>query len=481
MNRKMSQYQRIMISAALTTLAVVLTGAGTYAAESAGAQSGQKSQVAMGKKGLQLGAKVFVASDALNFRKAPSLSSDVVIGKLALNDEVQIVDLLDSATALIKVKILKSSKFEAGSVGFVSADYVKKEVTKTSAGGPSKYIVIQNVATEKTRVYERCTATPGCAHKMVMETEFVAGRTEGSMKDPNRYLTWLGRYKITEWKKFYEDGESHYPSWYHPNYPAVPYNPSDAKIWFSKSVMPGGQGSMRGAFGWYTAFVAPNSNYQWIHGTIGWGIEGDRYIKYTRGFWVNIFGNPRSSGCTRVENRAIAYLRDILEVGTEIIRVYAKEGYRDSARARYQGHEQSLPWEWILTKESVQANGATSARNSVMARNVSNSMILEYGTYNVDRFPDAMGISPSESQRSGKSGNTYKIDESEFQGTFLVDEGQFVGYKHPRSLPKGGFAENDLPEYLRTGGSFKLAPRGASSFNQGNSNNSFDSNNYGGG
>lgn len=331
------------------------------------------------------------------------------------------------------------------------------------AQSASKYFVIQNVATERTRVYERCTSSPGCAHRMIMESETVVGRAEGERANPSRYITWLGRYKITGWKKFYEDTQSHYPSWYHPNYPQVPYNPSDAKIWFSKSVMPGGVGDMRGAFGWYTAFVGPNANSQWLHGTVGWGVEGDRYIKYTRNFWVNVFGNPRSSGCTRLENRAIAYLRHILGEGTEVLRVYALETYRDPSRRAYAQQAQPLPWNWILTTEGVQKDGPTADYNSVLARGVPRNAMLETGTYMVDRLPDAVPLNRNESARTGKSGNTYKIDEREFRGAYLVDEGRFIDYAHPRGLPQGGYRESSLPEMYQASGAVSLprvqAPR----------------------
>ncbi|MBX2993828.1 MAG: L,D-transpeptidase family protein [Bdellovibrionaceae bacterium] len=407
---------------------------------------------AMGKKEMSVGQSLYVGADSLNFRKDANTSNDSVVGKLVKRDQVQVLALLESTSPLVKVKIQKSaSSLTAGTVGFVAAEYLSKEAPSVSSeSGLSKYIVIQNVATERTRIYERCTARPGCPHKMIMETEFVAGRTEGDRSDRNRFITWLGRYKITGWKKFYEDNEGHYPSWYHPEYPQVPYNPSNAQVWFSKSLMPNGQGNMRGAFGWYTAFVGPNANSQWIHGTVGWGAEGDRYIRYTRNFWVNIFSNPRSAGCTRVENRAIAYMREILGPGTEVVRVYALESYMDSSRSDYADQAAPAAWNWILTTEGVQQDGPKSSRSSVLARGVPRSRMLETGVYAVDRFPDAQPLDQMREARSGKSGNTYSINPAEFQGRYLVDAGLFVNYRHPGSLPRGGFQESQLPDYLRT-------------------------------
>ncbi|MFN7453366.1 MAG: hypothetical protein ACK5RO_01770, partial [Pseudobdellovibrionaceae bacterium] len=90
-----------------------------------------------------------------------------------------------------------------------------------------------------------------------------------------------------------------------------------------------------------------------------------------------MFGNPRSSGCTRLENRAVALTRHLLPVGTEVIRVYAMEGLRDTSLSRYSLQREKRPWEFILTKEGVrQSNGPTIDRSAVLARGVPSSSYL---------------------------------------------------------------------------------------------------------
>lgn len=328
----------------------------------------------------------------------------------------------------------------------------------------SKYFVIQNIATERMRIYERCTETPDCAHRMVMETEFVAGRTEGPKRDRDRFQTWLGLYKITSWVKFYEDQMKHYPSWYDPKYPEAPSPQDDPQSWFNKKFMPNpGTGSMRGAFGWYAGLVGPNANYQWIHGTIGWGSQKNKFIKYTRSFWVNLVANPRSSGCTRLENEAVAYTQYLLPVGTEVLRVYAKEGIRDESLTTYQNQSQPAAWDYILTNEHVRSKvNVTSAKDSVLARQVSESQILESGTYQIDQVPNGIGFTdkPTARQRQkGNSGNAYGVPSEEMKGVLLIDEGRLVDYEHPKSLTVGGLKENNkpsLPESYKTGGTYSL-------------------------
>lgn len=312
----------------------------------------------------------------------------------------------------------------------------------------SKYILVQNVATERSRVYERCQSSP-CRHKLIFESEMVVGRQEGDWNNPSRFITWLGRYKLTKWVKFYEDNERHYPSWYHPQYPQLPRPSSrdqlSATMWMSRDALPNGQGNGRGAFGWYAAMVGPNANSQWIHGTYGWGIEGDRYIEYTRSFWVNLFANPRSAGCTRFENRAVAYLRHILGEGTDVVRIYARETYLDETLAAYRSRPQAKNFPWILTTEGVkQTNAATIEANAVRARGVKASQVLESGNYTVDMVPTAVGLSGG-NRSSGSSGNTYGIPQNLFNGYFLVDAGLTYEYRHPRGLAVGGFADRGLP------------------------------------
>lgn len=442
--------------AASSVLSALLQAQPASAQDSKSSDNSSASQNSS-KFSLKVGSVLYVTTDKLNLRSKAVVASDTLVGYLTKNDQVEILDLLDNSSSLVKIKIVKSSVADNSIANdlYVSAEYLSKQKAAVVAeGSNSKYIIVQNVATERMRIYERCTSTPDCAHRLVMETEMVVGRTEGPKEDRSQYITRLGRFKVTEWRKFYQDGAVHYPSWYDPSSPALPAPGSSAKTWLSKKYVPNRDsgGELRGAFGWYAAMVGPNANQQWIHGTFGWGADGDMAIKATRGFLANIFGNPRSAGCTRLENRAVALTRHLAAPGTEVLRVYARESYRDSSRASYESQKQNRPWEFILTKEDVRkSGGASSDKQSVLARGVSENMILERGTYMVDQFPTAVDLTPNASagvRRKGQSGNAYGIDDGSFRGTFLVDEGRFVNYSHPAGLPVGGMPERALPSHM---------------------------------
>lgn len=430
---------------------------GSLTATSIHAQT--NTQVSSAKMGLKLNAVAFVIADKLNLRS----SANAIVGSLNRNDQVQILSLMDSKNSLVKIKVLKSNSASNSLAPelFVSAEYLSSSPASAAVGtsDKSRYIVIQNVATERTRIYERCTSAPGCANRLVMETEMVVGR---DTKKAN-YLTRVGRYKITEWVKFYQDNADNYPSWYDPNYPATPKPGSSGSAWMSKKNMPDGKGNMRGAFGWYAGLIAPNADYQWIHGTIGWGSDGTKFIEMTRNTLLNMFANPRSEGCTRLENRAVAYTRDLLPVGTEIVRVYAREGYRDVTRANYQNQILPKIWEYILTKEGVRKSGAaTSEKNAVLARGVSPDLILEQGSYSVDQYPNAVPLKEDagwQSRIKGKSGNTYDVKDDAFRGYYLVDDGTFIDYEHPEGVQVGGYEGPAVPEALKTSGGFTIADK----------------------
>lgn len=411
------------------------------------------------KSKLVQGASYFVNADKLNLRSSP-FRIDNIVGALVTNDQVKIVDLHPSGeTRFVEIQVV-SGKTGMGKNFFVAYEFLSIEKARPVVStANSKYFVIQNIASERLRVYERCTATPDCPHRLVMQTEIVVGRDDDD-DYKYRYLTWVGRYKIVNWTKFYEDKAGHYPSWYDPNYPRLPKPGADMDAWFSSRVMPNREGSARGAFGWYTALVAPNANEQWLHGTYGWGSDGDEFIRATRNFWVNLFADPRSSGCTRVENRGIAYLQYLLPVGTEVIRVYAREALRDVNLTRYQNQKQTLPWDFILTTESVRKSGAPSDKNSVLARGLDPQYFIETGTYDVVQYPYPIAFKTKASdseRRRGKSGNTYGIKDHKFVGALLVDEGRLVDYQHPQDpkIMRGGFP-GEMPEYLKATGSYTL-------------------------
>lgn len=453
--------------------------------------------VSLSKSQLKVGQRYFISADSLNVRSSNSTTASNIIGKLSMNDEVELYDLLNEATPLVQIKIIKSAsvKADAAAEFFVSKDYLSEKQLVTAS---SKYFVIQNVATEKTRVYERCTETPNCAHKLVMETEMVVGRPEeGTKEDKNAFKTWLGHAKISEWVKFYQDGQAHYPHWYKAgqDIKTIPGPITDgiSKIASSRKWMvedARGNTTIYGAFGWFAAKVSPadeinGMNYQWMHGTIGWGKDGASSIELTRGFLMNLFSNPGSSGCTRLENRAVAYLRSILPVGTDIYRVYARESTREKETTtgffkkkttplpRY-ADKYEVPGRWdyiLLTNGAQQSGGLTADAKTVIEKAIpviAGQNLIEQGSYEIDQYPNAVQLNYGSSASSGKSGDRYRIDSGKkeeaantnFRGYFLVDEGRFVNYVHPDArLTKGvikvsGLADfrDSVPEFLATSG-----------------------------
>ncbi|UOF02702.1 L,D-transpeptidase [Bdellovibrio reynosensis] len=441
------------------------------------------------KSQLIVGQRYFISTDSLNVRSSNSTAAGNVVGKLALNDEVEILNLLNEATPLVQIRILKSStvRNDAALELFVSKDYLS---TKEVVLPGSKYFVIQNVATEKTRVYERCTTSPDCAHRLVMESDMVVGRPEeGSEKDPHAFKTWLGHARISEWVKFYQDGLGHYPHWYKAgqDIKTIPAPITDSvtktlggRKWITE-VEKGSGSTIYGAFGWYAGKLTPGDeingmNYQWMHGTMGWGKDGPAAIELTRGFFVNLVSNPGSSGCTRLENRAIAYLRHLLPPGTDIYRVYAKESTREqeittgvfkkktSPLPRYADtYERPLHWQYmLLTDGAQQSGGLTADLNTILAKGIrySTNNYIEQGVYEVDQYPNAVALKTTRRAAGGKSGDRYNIDEENFSGYFLVDEGRFINYAHPNpALTKGvikvsGMADfrNSVPAFLNTYG-----------------------------
>ncbi|MBC7370052.1 MAG: hypothetical protein H7326_00705 [Bdellovibrionaceae bacterium] len=376
----------------------------------------------------------------------------------------------------------------------------KKVAAPKPAPTPSKYFVVQNIATEKTRVYERCVTGPDCAHRMVFETETVVGRPEeGTAQDRYAFITWVGHSKIASWVKFYTDKAQTYPSWYSPgqdiNTIPGPIGSGSkllgAKKWTVKTAS--GGSTMYGAFGWYAAMLLPQDdvngvNFQWMHGTIGWGSDEQNAIELTRGTIINLFSNPGSHGCTRLENRSIAYLRSLLAPGTDIYRVYARESTREQeiVRGAFSKKVTPLPsyaeqfnnpgiWNYILlTDEAQKINGLEADADVVRASGipiVKGVNFLEEGSFRYDRYPNAVPADYNYSASSGKTGDRYLVDSgnsgdiSNFKGFFLVDEGRFVDYQHPSGAAVGGKVHisgmldfrDSVPEFLKTSGDHQPA------------------------
>jgi hypothetical protein len=337
-----------------------------------------------------------------------------------------------------------------------------------------RFLVIENIATGKLRVYEACLEA-NCPHRLILETDMMTG--EDRPEQTRRSI--LGSFKITKWFKFYQDHQALYPSWFNETYPSLPPAGSDITKWASKSLLPltskaagkttvnangkavskgksngkstetktaaaagARAGLLRGSFGWYTAYLGPNAGTQWLHGTLGWGADEDRFVHLTRDQLSQYYSDPRGYGCTRVENRAIAYLQQILPVGTRVIKVYAREIVSDPYLTRF-ADAKRVRWNWILTKDGVSENITKSGQNGQLARGILEGQVLEHGSYILDRYPDVVELGPKIA-----SGNLYELDHESIKGYFVIDSGRFIEYEHPRELRVGGIPGEVLPEIV---------------------------------
>ena len=415
----------------------------------------------------QPGQTAYVAPDRLRGRLTPDQNPEDSPRLLERGDEVQIVDPTPvGEDRLVRIRIIEqkpdSEPFaqEPAStpspieqeIAYVPAEYLQTNpVTRTqNVIDADRYIVIQNIATEKLRVYE--VAPLGQPNRLVLETDMIAGENNPS----KTRRTAVGSYKILSWHKFYQDSDGLFPSWYDHQSPSLPLPGASLEDWTQKYFLPknkSGQptGLVRGAFGWYTAKIGPNAYSQWTHGTLGWGADRDRFIQQPKSQLAQFYSDPRSFGCTRVENQAIAYLQDLLPVGTKVIKIYAKE----SARSSVATEGAATSWEWILTKDGVRSlNPLTSNRAAQLLRDVKDEQILEKGFYKIDAKPNPVAFKKEiKGDRLSAvivrpEANLYDLNESSFRGEFLVDEGRLVGYSHPKELRKGGYADHLLPRAI---------------------------------
>ncbi len=404
--------------------------------------------------------RYYISAESIRVRSTPDTSTiDNIVGRLNVNDLIEVVDSTPvGRDQFVKIRVV-STKAKLSSAGelFVSSRFFNLEPIKidpvaTSLQAPDRPVepklkdqaqqpkanrlfVVTNIATEKIRVYERCLPTDGCVNRMIFETDIVNGED----KDGTR--TNVGFFQVQYWVKFYEvyrSGQKTYPAWYKPGYPDVP-PPGNRTAWFDKQYMPNGEGDMRGAFGWYTAFVGPNADGQWTHGTGGWGKDKKDLILFKESFWgklVNLFTSIRSHGCTRVDNESISYLRTLVPVGTPLIKIYAREAYRDPSRAMYP--KNSGRWEYIMTKNGHQQkdNHQLADRELVLRQGTPQSEWIEQGVLEIDQTPDVA------------AGDLYRLGNSSFQGHFVVDEGTVVNYRHPSQIKKSGFSDRTVPDYM---------------------------------
>jgi hypothetical protein len=421
----------------------------------------------------------FISSNSVRVRSTTDATAKI-LGELSLNDQVKIINpTVIYNNKFIEVQIVKTyDPIVKSEKYFVATEYLSPKIVdyKDFSG---KYFVVVNVASETIRLYEKVCADNACPAKMIMESEVVVGEDVDHPKDePGKGRSILGSYRVTGWTKFYQDPEGHYPSWYRDGYPMTPPADSSWNDWFSKKVMPldekgKPEGKMRGAFGWYTAFVAPEPYGQWTHGTLGWGADKDKFIKKVKKPLINMVSDPRSSGCTRNNNEAIAFLRNMIDTGAPIIKIYAKEAYLDPTLASYPAP--TAQWNYVLTKnrnhaidrdqvlKSLGINGSdldvfwqakVAGGEMILDPKDPLNQVLEVGTYDVDVHPDAIEYTPGEkmgklSRKLGRKGNVYGIKEIDMHGVFYVDAGMLEGYAHPNTvLEVSGFADEVTPPWM---------------------------------
>jgi hypothetical protein len=394
------------------------------------------------------GQKVFVTSETLRLRSTPEITATNIAGSVSMNAQLE---LLDSSRIgdqeFVAVRVVSSSdpalsgKTLYTSVKYLSASPSQRLSPSTGAQEASgqDHFVIVNVATEMIRLYKHCHAPEACKNKMLMEFHGTVGNNSNGMRSD------VGVYKTTKWTKFYEvAGE--YPGYYRPGYPELP-KPGSRGGWTSKNARPPGFSSFRGAFGWYTVFVGPNNDGQWMHGTIGWGADKSSFVRFQDSFLgglAGIFAKLGSHGCTRLSNEAIAYMRSNLPVGAYIMKVYAKESLADSSLTGYPAKGDLGHFPYIITKVGYGQNNSQhelAARDVVLADGTPQSQWLEQGTFDYDRTP------------TPASGNHYKLKN--LQGVFNVDDGTLsADYRHPidSKLKVAGYPgrESAIPSFARS-------------------------------
>jgi hypothetical protein len=421
----------------------------------------------------------WISTNGVRVRATPELNSRS-LGILSLNDQVKIVDGTIYNDKFIEIQIVKTyDPIVKSEKYYVAIDYLSsKKVDYKNFEG--KYFVVINIASETIRAYERVCADNSCPAKMIMESEVVVGEdTDHPKEEPGKGRSILGSYRVTGWTKFYQDPEGHYPAWYRDGYPATPASNAAWNEWFSKKVMPLDEkgkavGKMRGAFGWFAAFVAPEPYGQWIHGTLGWGSDKDKFIKRVKKPLINMISDPRSSGCTRNNNEAVAFLKNLIDVGTPVIKIYAKEALLDPTLASY--NTPAVQWNYVMTKSKslavdrnqvlnlLKINGADldafwqaklAGGELILDPKDPLNQVIEVGTYVVDSHPDIIEYTPGEklskiSRRVGRKGNVYGVKDVNMHGTFFVDAGVLQDYAHPGEiLEVSGFKDEVTPSWMK--------------------------------
>ena len=398
----------------------------------------------------------WISTNGLRVRSSDQITNNG-LGILNRNDKVRVLNAGPFNLNYVQIEIIKTnSKITTAERYFVSFKYLEDEKIdyKRFKG---EFFVVQNIATERMRVYKKVCADNACPHKMVMETELAVGEDKNE-----KVRTWAGSFRLTHWIKFYQDGAAHYPSWWINNELLPPKQGKGFTSWMKKKYMPfvinengkeKRKGHIRGAFGWYTAFIFPNSNAQWTHGTVGWGVDKKKYIHYTKKLLANVIANPRSSGCSRTDNESIAYLRHLLPVGTPFIKIYAKEALLDPTLKGYT--TATKPWDYILTSPGVRKNGPKADRTYVLEQGITQDKWIEEGTYDIDQYPNVVKFTPGEdmgrlARKLGNKGNVYGVNSDKMRGVFYIDAGYVSGYTLPehKSLVRGGFKSEEVGPWM---------------------------------
>ncbi len=400
---------------------------------------------------LQVGTIYYVQSNRLLIRSSDVANDETKLARLSRNDQVRVIDASENFNDdYVQVELVKTAApVPASPTYFLSYKYLGKN-RYTLKNIDTKYFMIQNIASETLRLYEKKCDDGRCQHKMVLEADMAAGEDDDGVR------TLLGSYRLTYKKKFYEDRHGSYPAWYKPGYPELPKPSKGAVSWTRKKYMPKvngkAQGNMRGAFGWYALFIGPNHDGQWTHGTIGWGENKDEFIQKTKKLAANFFTDPRSHGCSRTDNETIAYLNHLLDVGTPVVKIYAKEALKDPFLTQYQDNTM-LTWDYTLTTRGPQTvNGQTADRETVYQSGIQFDEILDEGTYIIDNKPDVREFKRSGyfRRKRGKGANIYGIKPEQMQGVFYIDTGILDGYAHPvdKKINAGGYKDELAPAFM---------------------------------
>lgn len=260
--------------------------------------------------------------------------------------------------------------------------------------------IVQNLATMKIRVYERLCLLDICSNHMLLEAPMVIGKDE----DKTRSIT--GSFKIKSWAKFYQDGEKLHEKW---------NSKTPPKVGSSR-----GQWGHQGAFGWYAAILEPNASSQWLHGTIGWGRDQERFILPEVSPNGAVIRN-KSKGCTRVSNQTIAWLRNFVPVGSYVFKIYAKEMIKDSELKKYGKEEKTWTYKFSKGRDS-----------KISPLENSPPPFFEEGSYLIDSIPTIYPSRQKSEWIKGEfNGNPYEV---EIRGEFAIDDGTLFGYVKPKKI-----------------------------------------------